>query len=186
MKNNSVRFERWFALILTMIDGRGHTAKELAEVLGTSLRNLYYVLRRLRNMGFDVIHERTFYRIDSRSPFLRRIASAIDFTEDEVMFLHSRLLGEVHNSPMAGTVKRKLERFYNLTEYDDVHFHQRLYENTSLLEQAMTDKRVVILHDYSSPHSHTVSDRVVEPFLIYADKADIRAYELRSKQNKTF
>ena len=186
MKSSSARFERWFALILTMIDGRGHTAKELAEVLGTTLRNFYYVLQRLRNMGFDVIHERMLYRIDIRSPFLRRIASAIDFTEDEVLFLHSRLLEEARNSPMAGTVKRKLERFYNLTAYADVHFQQRLYENTNLLEQAMNSKRVVILHDYSSPHSHTVSDRVVEPFLIYGDKADIRAYELKSKQNKTF
>ncbi|MGI6242273.1 MAG: helix-turn-helix transcriptional regulator [Prevotella sp.] len=186
MKNSSARFERWFALILTMIDGQGHTAKELAEVLGTSLRNLYYVLGRLRSMGFNVVHERTLYHIDIQSPFLRRIASAIDFTEDEVVFLHEKLLGEAHDSPMAGIIKRKLERFYNLTTYGDVHFRQRLYENTNLLEQALNSKRVVILHDYSSPHSHTVSDRVVEPFLFYGDRADIRAYELKSRQNKTF
>ena len=186
MKNNSARFERWFALILTMIDGRGHTAKELAEVLGTTLRNLYYVLGRLRGMGFNVVHERTLYHIDIRSPFLRRIAEAIDFTEDEVVFLHSRLLKDASTSPMAGSIKRKLERFYNLTPYADVHFQQRLYENTSLLEQAMSSRRVVILHDYSSPHSHSMSDRVVEPFLFFGDKVDVRAYELKSRQNKTF
>ncbi len=186
MTNNRVRFEQWFDLILTMIDGRDHTAKELAEVLGTTLRNLYYVLKRMRNMGFDVVHDRTFYYIAPHSPFLRRIATAIDFTEDEVAFLHGRLLGEDQDSPMAGAIKRKLERFYNLTPQADVHFRQRLYENTSLLEQAMSDRQVVILHDYSSPHSHSVSDRVVEPFLFYDDKADIRAYELKSRQNKTF
>lgn len=169
-----------------MIDGRGHTAKELAEVLGTTLRNLYYVLDRLRGMGLNVVHERTLYHIDIRSPFLRHIAEAVDFTEDEVIYLHSRVLGESHTGPVAGSIRRKLERFYNLTSCADVHFRQRLYENTSLLEQAMNTRRVVILHDYSSPHSHSITDRVVEPFLFFGDRADVRAYELKSGQNKTF
>lgn len=186
MTDKTERFERWFELILVMIDGRGHTAKELAGVLGTTLRNLYYVLRRLRNMGFNVVHDRTFYHIDIRSPFLRRIASVIDFTEDEILFLHGRVVAEDADSATAQSVKRKIERFYKLPEYAGVHFRRRLSENTTLLEQAVAGKRVVILHDYSSPHSHTVSDRVVEPFLFYGDKADVRAYELKSRQNKTF
>ena len=39
---------------------------------------------------------------------------------------------------------------------------------------------------YSSGHSQTVKDRLVEPFLLLGDKADIRAYEPSSGLNKTF
>lgn len=39
---------------------------------------------------------------------------------------------------------------------------------------------------YSSPHSKSVSDRVVEPFLLMNNNNDVRCYELSSGMNKTF
>lgn len=186
MTNNYARFEKWFELILTMLDGHNHTAKDLAGVMGTSVRNLYYVFSALKKLGFSVVHERTHYYIDPRSPFLRRISSTVDVTDDEAAYLHGLLSAASNHEAMAGTLRRKLERFYDLRAYADVQMHQRLLQNTETLEQAIAQKRVVILHNYSSSHSRSVSDRVVEPFFFQGDKTDIRAFELKTKQNKSF
>ena len=45
---------------------------------------------------------------------------------------------------------------------------------------------MLTLHNYSSPHSHSVSDRIVEPYMIMNDGSDVRCHEVRSHQNKTF
>lgn len=186
MPNNPARYEKWFELILAMLDGHDHSVADLTAVLGTTRRNLYYVLHTLEAMGFRVVRRQHAYHLDRESPFLRKIAHSIDFTEDEAAYLHRRLLDDAATDAMAGTIKRKLERFYHLDAIADLQLRQRVALNAEALEQAIAQRRVVILHDYSSPHSQSVSDRVVEPFMFQGDRADIRAYELRSKQNKTF
>ena len=44
---------RLLDLVSTMADD-SHTAAELAEVLGTSKRNLYYVIKQLEKYGFVI------------------------------------------------------------------------------------------------------------------------------------
>lgn len=58
---------KWLDLIQAMTDGQNHTANELAEVLGTSVRNLYYTLDVLRESGFEVVHEGRNYHLHPRS-----------------------------------------------------------------------------------------------------------------------
>ena len=40
--------------------------------------------------------------------------------------------------------------------------------------------------DYSSPHSHSVTNRVVEPFLLMNNNQDVRCHEIETRTNKTF
>lgn len=186
MTDNRARFGKWLDLILAMIDGQNHTAKELAEVLGTTPRNLYYTLNVLSEYGFVVVHNNPYYYLDPRSPFFREIAKTVDFTETEAMYLHSLLRAVNDTNAMVGLLRRKLERNYALRLFLDVKFQHQVYSNQSQLEVAIKQRRCVILHNYSSPHSHSVSDRVIEPFMFLGDKSDIRAYELKSHLNKTF
>ena len=58
--------------------------------------------------------------------------------------------------------------------------------NLKDISDAIAAKRIVCLKEYSSPHSHTFTDRVVEPFLLFNDNQDVRCYELESGKNKTF
>ena len=50
----------------------------------------------------------------------------------------------------------------------------------------MNRKCMCMLRNYSSPHSKTVSDRIVEPFLFMNNGLDIRCHEIKSHTNKTF
>lgn len=177
---------KWLDLIQAMTDGQNHTANELAEVLGTSVRNLYYTLDVLRVSGFEVVHEGRNYHLHPRSTFFQSIASAVDFTENEAVYLHGLLTAVEKDNAMASMLKRKLERYYSLKQYTDVRIQRHVYNNVTQLERAMRRKCVAILHGYSSPHSSTVTDRLVEPFAFLGDKSDVRAYELKSGVNKTF
>lgn len=184
--SSSSTLSKWLELIKTMTDGQNHTASDLSAVLGTSVRNLYYTLDVLRESGFVVIHEQRYFHLDPRSPFFQSIASAVDFTENEAVYLHGLLTAVEKDNAMASMLKRKLERYYNLSQYTDVRVQRHVYNNVTQLERAMRRKLVVILHGYSSPHSQTVTDRVVEPFAFLGDKNDVRAFEVKSGVNKTF
>ncbi len=177
---------KWLDLITVMTDGQNHTAAELSEVLGTSVRNFYYTLDVLRESGFVVEHDRRFYHLHPRSPFFQTIASAVDFSENEAVYLHGLLTAVEKDNAMASMLKRKLERYYNLTQYTDVRVQRHVYNNVTQLERAMRHRKVVVLHGYSSPHSQSVTDRLVEPFAFLGDKNDVRAFEVKTGVNKTF
>lgn len=177
---------KWLDLITAMTDGQKHTAADLSAVLGTSVRNFYYTLDVLRASGFVIVHEGRYYHLHPRSPFFQSVASAVDFTENEAVYLHGLLTAVEKDNAMASMLKRKLERYYNLSQYTDVRILRHVYNNVTQIERAMRRKRVVILHGYSSPHSQSVTDRVVEPFAFLGDKNDVRAFEVKTGVNKTF
>ena len=173
-------------LLLAMV-ADSHTASELADVLGTSTRNLYYVIKQLEEYGFVIHHLHRRYLLDPHSSFFQNIARTVDFTQEQAFYMYS-LLSEVDNksNPMAGLLRRKLTRYYHLNEFSPTWKDRLVYNNVQQLQRAINQRRVVVLHGYSSGHSQTVKDRLVEPFLFLGDKADIRAYEPSSGMNKTF
>ena len=177
---------RMLDLLLTMV-ADSHSAAELAEVLGTSKRNLYYVIKQMEDYGFVIHHLHRRYLLDPHSPFFQDIARTVDFTQEQAFYMY-RLLSEVDNksNPMAGLLRRKLTRYYHLNEFSPTWRDRLVYNNVQQLQCAVNQRRVVVLHGYSSGHSQTVKDRLVEPFLFLGDKADIRAYEPSSGLNKTF
>ena len=177
---------RLLDLVSTMADD-SHTAAELAEVLGTSKRNLYYVIKQLEKYGFVIHHSHNRYLLDPHSPFFQDIARTVDFTQEQAFYMHSLLVdADNKNNPIAGLLRRKLTRYYHLTEFSPTWKDRLFYNNVQRLQYAISQRYVVILHGYSSGHSQTVKDRVVEPFLFLGERADIRAYELSSGMNKTF
>ena len=173
-------------LILLMTDGTDYTANDLCEHLQCTRRNLYYYLQFLRDYGFNVVRNGNYYRLDPHSPFFRRITTAVNFTKAEAALLHQLASGADTKSPTIASIKNKLERTYDLRLVTDSRYKKKLMQNLSDLTTAINSKHIVCLHHYSSPHSHSFSDRVVEPFLFLNDHQDVRCYELASGTNKTF
>ena len=181
------QYAKQLDLLAMLIDGDSHTADELCQVLGTTRRNLYYYFSFLRDYGFELVRTSGGkYYIGPHSPFFRNIAQSVDFTSQEVSYLFSLLAGTVDKSPLQHSVKRKLERFYGLSGFVDDATRRRVTSHAEILNKAIAQRKIVLLKDYSSPHSKTVSTRVVEPFLFLNEQADIRCYELSSHTNKTF
>ena len=173
-------------LLLLMTENHDYTAAQLCDRLGISLRNLYYYLDFFRDAGFRVIKSGTCYRLDRHSPFFRKLHERIDFTEQEAILLRRLTDGVDETNPLVESIRRKLDKFYDLRILTDVKYQERISRCVSRLYEAIKYKRIVKLCGYSSPHSRSVTDRLVEPFLFMNDNMDVRCYEISTGMNKTF
>lgn len=172
-------------LLLALTQWRGATTEELMNVTKTSRRNLYYCFEALRNYGFTVVRQGRRYHLDSRSPFFCQLAGNVNFSETEALYLH-KLVSAGERTQLTEDILRKLEQFYNLNVFTDPDIQSRMTKNVARLYEAMDKKKLVMLKNYSSPHSRTVSNRIVEPFLFLNNDIDVQCYELLSGRNKTF
>lgn len=180
------KYGRELDLILLLTDTNRYTAQQLADRLGITRRNLYNYLEYLRTCGFRLIKSGTTYRLDRGSTFFRRLHENIALTEDEAAYICKTLDAHDHDAHASRTVRAKLARQFNLADDSTPEIVSRIDRNLAQLRRAMAEELMVTLHDYSSPHSATVSDRIVEPFLLLNDNRDVRCHEIRTHTNKTF
>lgn len=175
-----------FDLVLALISGRDYTVNELCELLDVSRRDLYYHLAFLRDYGFRLRKEGRAYYIGYDSPFLQRIASTVGFSYEEAAYLYKLADTVEKSNNLTESIRSKLQRAYDLKTFRNKQMANQMLQNVNLLYQAIDWKRTVLLRDYASSHSGTVSNRVVEPFMFLNDRNDVRCYELASRKNKTF
>ena len=62
--DNTKSFFRWLDVIRAISGDRILSAPDIAKVLGTSLRNAYYVIKALSAYGFFVNHNKLGYNLD--------------------------------------------------------------------------------------------------------------------------
>ena len=180
------KLERELDLLLLLTENRHYDVETLCRRLAISRRMFYYYLESFRDWGFIVEKSGRCYSIDRESPYLKRLFETINFTEEEALTLLSILNKVGEENALAQRVRYKLNRFYDFHILDNPALRERVAHCVSVLYDAIKRKRVVKIMDYASPHSDTVSDRVVEPFLLLNDNNDVRCYELSSGENKTF
>ena len=180
------KLERELDLLLLLTENRHHDVETLCQRLSISRRMFYYYLESFRDWGFIVEKSGRCYSIDRESPYLKRLFETINFTEEEALTMLSILNKVGEENALAQRIRYKLNRFYDFHILDNPALRERVAHCVSVLYDAIKRKRVVKIMDYASPHSDTVSDRVVEPFLLFNDNNDVRCHELSSGQNKTF
>ena len=173
-------------LILLLTENKNYTAQDLADKLGITRRNLYNYLEYLRFSGFDLCKSGIYYRLERSSPFLRKLRDNMTMTSDEATYILHLLDDGDKKDFYAHSIRQKLMRQFNLGDVRTPDILSAINRHTSTLREAVSRKCMCVLHDYSSPHSQTVSDRIVEPFLFMNDGLDIRCHEIRSHTNKTF
>lgn len=169
-----------------MTENRDYTVCQLCERLGISRRNLYYYLDFFREAGFIVEKRGTCYSLDRNSPFFTKLFRTVHFTEDEALVMRRLLDAADANNIQVRHLRMKLERLYDLDILDSVAMRGQTAGCISVLYDAIKYKNKVILRNYSSPHSNTVTNRIVEPFMFLSHNSEIRGYEISSGMNKTF
>ena len=179
-------FTRCLDVIRSMAGDRAQTVEEIAKTLGTSTRNVYYLLKAMKDYGFSIRRYHGLYTLEARSPFFLDIAQAVNFTQEQATYLFGLLCSVKENSPTVDALKRKLHYYYHVNDPVTTRFSRKDYRNLSLLQRAVKHQLIVILHDYASSNSQTMSDRVVEPYNFLGDDSDVYAYEIKSHKNKTF
>lgn len=184
--DNTKSFFRWLDVIRAISGDKILSAPDIAKILGTSLRNAYYVVKALSAYGFFVNHNRLGYNLDATSPFFKDINDSVGLNVDQAFYLYRMLIGKDVDNPMAAGIRLKLKRFYHFDVLGGNKKNYGPYTNYMLLQSAMKDHKCVVLHNYASSNSLTVRDRQVEPFMFLGEDTDVRAYEVESGRNKTF
>lgn len=181
------KLEKELQLLLLLTENKGLTLEQIGKKLDISQRNLYYYLEFFRDAGFNLAKYGGYYSIDRSSPFFGKLTERISFTEEEAIVI-SRLLNDAgHKDAIVETIRRKIQRFYDFGILaNDGISNEKLSHSISTLHDAIKYERQVVLRGYSSPHSKTKRDRLVEPFMLIDGNREVRCYEPDSGMNKTF
>lgn len=180
------KLERELNLLLLLTENHNYTVPEICDRVQISRRNFYYYLDFFRLAGFKVEHSKPYYRVSKDSPFFRKIDEVVHFTEDEAITMRRILDKTGDQSIQVERLRRKLDRLYDLQILDNEEMQEQLAHNVTTLYEAIKRQVAVKLVNYSSPHSNTTSNRIVEPFLLMNGNREVRCFELSSGINKTF
>jgi len=180
------KLERELNLLLLLTENHNYTVPEICDRVQISRRNFYYYLDFFRLAGFKVEHSKPYYRVSKDSPFFRKIDEVVHFTEDEAITMRRILDKTGDQSIQVERLRRKLDRLYDLQILDNEEMQEQLAHNVTTLYEAIKRQVAVTLVNYSSPHSNTTSNRIVEPFLLMNGNREVRCFELSSGINKTF
>ena len=180
------KLERELNLLMLLTENHNYTVPEICERIGISRRNLYYYLEFFRDAGFIVENVRPYYRISKDSPFFKKMDAIVHFSEDEALTIRNILDRVDDKSVQVQRIKQKLDRLYDFRILNDEVLREQQARNISTLYEAIKLERCVMLKDYSSPHSNTLRNRLVEPFLFMNGNREVRCYEPQAGMNKTF
>lgn len=180
------KLEKELRLLLMLTENHRYDVAQVCDRMGISRRMFYYYLESFRDWGFVIEKQGHTYSIDRKSPFFLHLFETINFTEEEALTLMSILNKVDDSNALIERVRHKLDRFYDLRILNSPEVREQQAHNVSVIYTAIKSKRMVAIRGYSSPHSGTVADRMVEPFLLMNNNNELRAYEPLSACNKTF
>lgn len=173
-------------LVLLLTNGNYYTTTEMAENLGITRRHLYNYFEALKRKGFKFDRHGYGYAIDMSSAFFENMRKNSNINHDEASYICRVLQNLPDKNTIATNISNKLKRLYSLPDADDDRTWKRITTIANKLQDAVAQKATVRLNHYSSPHSNTTSDRIVEPFLMINDRQDVICYEINSDSCKTF
>jgi predicted DNA-binding transcriptional regulator YafY len=178
------KIQRLLRLMLLLSGGRKYSCKEIAERLGILERSVYRYLNTLESAGL-VVNRNGGYNLlleESASKGLQRL---FHFTGEEAYILY-RLLEQVDGSPsVKSRLIKKLHTLYDFRSLIEIQGSSVL-EHVTMLKEAIAAKKTVLLHQYRSSNSQTITDRKIEPFAFLPAYEGVWALDTEDKQPKQF
>ena len=181
------KIERVLRLMKMMTSGNRYTVEELADRLDTSYRSIYRYIDTFKEVGF-VVHkeEGAVYRLGKESPYFKDISQLIHFTDEEAHIVN-QLIGALDDTnTLKQNLRRKLSSVYNCTSLANSIVKGKNAENVNHIIEAIEEHRQVILHDYSSSHTSSKRDRLVEPIAFTTNYVQIWCYDTSDGKTKLF
>lgn len=148
-------------MLLLLLQDKPKSNSELCKLTGLSRRNVYYYLTTFgTNSEFILTKTPYGYNISPQSKFITKLLASLGLRKSRYEELR-KIINEAEERVNAS-------------------------EKAILLREAIANKRIVKIMGYSSSHSRSVKDRLVEPFMILDNGIEVRCYEISSKMCKTF
>jgi len=180
------KLERLLRLMKMLTANSRFTVEEIADRLGMSVRTIYRYIDTFREAGFVIKKNGSCVRIDKSSPYFKDISQLVHFTEEEAYILKSAIESIDETNLLKQTLKKKLYAVYDFKILADTVTRGRNAANVHQLIEAIGEKKQVILHEYSSAHSHAIRNRLVEAFAFTTNYIQMWCYDVESSENKLF
>lgn len=181
------KIERLLRLIMLMTSKVDYTIENMSARLDISPRSVYRYIDTLRDCGFVIEKKRSnlykLVRIPNSSVDFNKL---IYFSEEEACIINSLISSLDNTNSLKTTLQKKLYAIYNLTSLAEFVTDKGSAACVEALGKAIRSKRKVILKDYESAHSQTVSDRYVEPFAFSTNYIDVWAYDPEKHENRVY
>lgn len=180
------KIERMLHFITLLADKRGYTIDEIAQRLEISRRSAFRYIETFKDARFVIDKENGHYRLATNKGCMKELADTIWFTEEEA-YLVKRLIDELDNknSLKAGLMK-KLAVISSMTNLGDFTQNKAISANINNLASAIKERKQVLLKNYSSAHSDTRNNHIVEPFEFTTNMIDVWAFDVADGKNKRF
>jgi len=182
----SETFDNFLKFIELMTQRNGVTKQEVCDVLNISVRTFYRYLEYFKNAGFNIIKTKQRFSFDANSPYFRQIMAFNYFSQEEI----NTILEIIEHAPREHERTEVLYRRLlqqKKWHIQNQHLIDKEYtEKVELLNTAISERRMVILHNYSSVKSNSITDRIVEPYIFMGNNDSVRCYEHSTQTDKTF
>lgn len=181
------KLERMLRLMKYLSGNVNYSIAELGLKLDMSPRTVYRYLDTFKSAGFAVTKlYGDVYKLAEMPRETVELEKLIYFSEEEAYLVNSLIDRLVPTNSLKANLKEKLSAIYRSTSIADYVGDKSNAAHVEALGKAAEDRRKVRLVAYESGNSHTIRDRLVEPFAFTPDYADVWAFDLEDGRNKTF
>jgi predicted DNA-binding transcriptional regulator YafY len=181
------KIERLLRLMKMMSGSVNYSIDELSDKLDMSVRTIYRYIDTFKNAGFAVTKMYgNIYRLGKMPKNAPDLDRLIYFSEEEAMLVNGLIDSLSPTNSLKANLKDKLSVIYNSTSIADYISDKSNAASIEALGEAMRERRKAVLRNYESGHSHTIRDRLVEPFGFTSDYVELWAYDLEDGRNKVF
>ncbi len=179
-------FDKLLKFIELMTQQNGTTRQEICNSLNISVRSFYRYIEYFKNAGFNVIQVKKNYSFNSNSPFFRKIMAFNFFSKEEIDAILEIMEQTPCKDEKTEVLYRRLlhqKKWHTKNQYI---IDKEYTEKVEILNTAISEKKLVVFHNYSSVRSKSITDRIVEPYNFMGHNDSVRCFELSTGGNKTF
>ncbi|AWW32369.1 transcriptional regulator [Echinicola strongylocentroti] len=176
---------RVFKLINLLRSNIGKSVNSLAEILGTDRRTVYRYFKLLEELGFRVERVYGKFKIADRVGQDKNSFYGT-FSDDEAGYLVELMNKSGKKNLLKESILEKVQVRSDFQQSVSQLFNAKLGRFVDEIGDAIKNKFQVVLKDYYSLSSDSVSDRLIEPVVFSNNFESVYALEVASKEMKMF
>jgi proteasome accessory factor C len=179
---NQNRIYRVFQLINYLKAKPAKSVRNIMRFLDTSERTVYRYLDMLKDLGFTIERDSS----NRISITVNGNSDIVPFTEQEADYLEKLIKTVGKSTKIADSVLQKVRNSSELKVGANLLLKAHLGQIVEKISIAIIEGRQLLIKNYTSANSQTISDRIVEPMCFTDDYESVSAFEVKTKQNKYF
>ena len=169
--------------LIGLLKAGGRTVQQLAQQLDANARTIYRYFKLLEELGFIIdqdFHGKFFiHREDGENPEDR-------FSLEEVSMMRQLLQSGAAGHPLQQALLRKLSFHSEARDLPEQFLKMRVAKLFRTINDAIENKKQIVLKNYHSANSQEITDRLVEPFQFGEGFQSVLALDTKDKQSKYF